>query len=135
MRIKLIIILSLLSIQFVLAQNGLAVPIKKTVTIAEYFHFIDSLIVQYDSLYTSQISEHHIVRNNPWIIDSLANTDYYRMTERDSFVYDQKKLIILRVNDTIIIPDHDRVVELDSTFKRTYIDVNIPEFKLRIFQD
>jgi L,D-transpeptidase ErfK/SrfK len=75
------------------------------------------------------------VRANPWIIDTLANTDYYRMTARDSFVYDQRKLLVLKSMDSIMIPDSLSAAYIMDAFKKTSLDVNIPEFKLRIYQD
>ena len=106
-----------------------------TVRVCHYFNYIDSLVVAYDSVTTYPLSEHLLVRANPWIIDTLANMDYYRMMERDSFVYDQKRLIVLRPNDSILIPDSLTAVHLSDRIKRTLIDVNIPEFKLRIYED
>ena len=111
------------------------IPIKQDVTISQYFQFMDSLVTSYDSLVPYPLSEHLLVRANPWIIDTLANTDYYRMTARDSFVYDQRKLFVLRSSDSIMIPDSLSAAYIMDTFKKTYLDVNIPEFKLRIYQD
>lgn len=106
-----------------------------TVRVRDYFNYIDSLVVAYDSLTNYPLSEHLLVRSNPWIIDTLANTDYYRMMERDSFVYDQKRLIVLRPTDSILIPDSLQAARMIDKIKKTRIDVNIPEFKLRIFED
>ena len=66
------------------------VLINKAIAVENYFQFIDSLIKKYDSLTPYKLSEHLLVRANPWIIDTLQNTDYYRMIARDSFVYNQK---------------------------------------------
>lgn len=57
------------------------------------------------------------------------------MIERDSFVYDQKKMIALPEGSTLEIPDSLAAQQLLIDFKNTEIDVNIPEFKLNIFQD
>ncbi len=111
------------------------IPIKQDVTISQYFQFMDSLVTAYDSLVPYPLSEHLLVRANPWIIDTLANTDYYRMTARDSFVYDQRKLFVLRASDSIMIPDSLSAAYIMDAFKKTSLDVNIPEFKLRIYQD
>ncbi|MGB5500143.1 MAG: L,D-transpeptidase, partial [Maribacter sp.] len=111
------------------------IPIKQDVTISQYFQFMDSLVTAYDSLVPYPLSEHLLVRANPWIIDTLANTDYYRMTARDYFVYDQRKLFVLRASDSIMIPDSLSAAYIMDAFKKTSLDVNIPEFKLRIYQD
>src|SRR5690606_11311258 len=59
------------------------VPIKidipKNVTIGEYFNFMDSLVNAYCERTSLPLTEHLLVRNNRWVIDTLANTDYYWM--------------------------------------------------------
>ncbi len=104
------------------------------VKMKHYFAFMDSLRRVFDTL-PYELSEHILVRINPFIIDTLENTDYYRMKLRDSFVYDQKQLVILKKGDTLKIPTLAVVDTLKAKMARTYIDVNIPEFKLRIIED
>ncbi|MFT6796069.1 MAG: hypothetical protein ACJART_001207 [Maribacter sp.] len=111
------------------------VRIASNIIIEEYFKYIDSLVSKYDSLVPYTLSEHILVRNNPWIMDTLANTDYYRMIARDSFVYDQRKMIVLPKGSILKIPDSLAACQILEDFANTEIDVNIPEFKLRIFQD
>lgn len=106
----------------------------RDITVGHYFDYMDSLVKKYDSLVPYTLSEHLLVRANPWIIDSLANTDYYRMIERDSFVYEQRSLLVLRVTDTLILPDAATAREIIQKMGSTLIDVNIPEFKLRIYE-
>jgi len=109
--------------------------VNRDITVENYFQYIDSIVNLYDSLTTYKLTEHVLVRANPWIINTLKNTDYYTMIARDSFVYDQKKMIVLSKGDTITIPDGNTVNNILETFKKTYIDINVPEFKLRIFED
>ncbi|MEP0132554.1 MAG: L,D-transpeptidase [Eudoraea sp.] len=111
------------------------IHITRNVAISEYFEYMDSLVNAYDSLVSYPLTEHLLVRANPWIIDTLANTDYYRMIARDSFVYDQRKLLVLKSPDSILIPDSLSAACIIDSFKKTHLDVNIPEFKLRIYQD
>lgn len=115
--------------------EGYKLIVERDILMEEYFPFIDSIITVFDSLLDYPISEHIIVRANPWLIDTLQNTDYYRMKMRDSFVYDQKKMIVMPKGSVIEIPDSTKVVQLQNTFEITTIDVNIPEFKLRIYED
>jgi len=110
------------------------VLINKEVAVEHYFQFIDSLVKKYDSLTPYRLSEHLLVRANPWIIDTLQNTDYYRMTAKDSFVYNQKEMIALPKGAMLIIPDSITASIISNSFKKTLIDVNIPEFKLRIYE-
>ena len=111
------------------------VSVTKSVKIANYFQYIDSIVKHYDSLTPYTLTEHLLVRANPWIIDTLQNTDYYRMMARDSFVYNQKELIVLREGNTIKIPDSLKADELLKAFNNTQLDINIPEFKFRIYED
>ena len=62
------------------------VSIHTAITIEDYFQFMDSLVRKYDPITPYRLTEHLIVRRNLWIIDTLRNTDYYRMKARDSFV-------------------------------------------------
>ncbi|MBT8262175.1 MAG: L,D-transpeptidase [Bacteroidia bacterium] len=111
------------------------VHVDRPVPIKKYFHYLDSLVSRYDSLVSYPVTEHLLVHANPWIIDSLVNTDYYRLIERDSFVYDQKEIVILKTGDSIVIPDVESANSILKDFKSTWIDVNIPEYRLRIFRD
>jgi L,D-transpeptidase ErfK/SrfK len=111
------------------------VSINSSITVENYFHFIDSIVEKYDALTTYKLTEHLIVRSNSWILDTLQNTDYYRMMSRDSFVYNQKKMIALPKGNSIVIPDSIQAKALLNSFHKTTIDINIPEFKLRIFED
>jgi len=109
--------------------------INRDIKIEDYFQFLDSLVQKYDSITPYRLAEHLLVRANPWIIDSLKNTDYYKMKSRDILVYDQKKRIVLPKGSTILIPDSTTAVSINNSMKNTWIDVNIPEFKLRIYED
>lgn len=111
------------------------VVIENPVTVENYFQFIDSLVKKYDALTTYKLTEHLLVRANSWIIDTLQNTDYYRRIARDSFIYNQKEMIVLPKGNSIVIPDSIHAKKLLSVFKKTWLDINIPEFKLRIYED
>jgi L,D-transpeptidase ErfK/SrfK len=112
-----------------------SVVIEKPINVENYFQFIDSLVKKFDSLTTYKLTEHLLVNANSWIIDTLQNTDYYRRIDRDSFVYNQKKMIVLPEGNSIVIPDSIHAKKLLSVFEKTRIDINIPEFKLRIYED
>lgn len=123
----------------VVSEEQLQVPssivVNRNIVVDDYFPFMDSLTVKYDSVLNYPFTEHLLVRANPWIIDTLANTDYYRMTKRDSFVYDQGKMITLKKGDSLKIPDSISAGRILRDFENTYVDINIPEYKLRIIQD
>ncbi len=111
------------------------VSIVQDIPIKNYFKFLDSIVTEYNNIIPYKLSEHILVRHNPWVIDALVKTDYYYMMEKDSFVYDQKKLIIFKKGDELNIPDSIETVQIGKEFQNTRIDVNIPEFKLRIYED
>ena len=109
--------------------------VSRNIRVKQYFQYIDSIVAKHNAVNSYKISEHILVRNNPWIIDTLQNTDYYRMKARDSFVYDQKKMIVLPKGAAINIPDSIHTSRILNAFKNTTIDINIPEYKLRIFEN
>ncbi|MBK9337332.1 MAG: L,D-transpeptidase [Lewinellaceae bacterium] len=108
--------------------------VPREVRIRDYFRFLDSLVLRYDSLVPYHLTEHLLVRANPWLIDTLAGTDYYHRLERGEFVYDQRKLVVLRPGDTLRIPDTLTAREIQRQIDSTWLDLNIPEFRLRIVE-
>lgn len=110
--------------------------VQNDVKVKDYFNFMDTLVSQIDTFKNWDINEYILVHANPWILDTLRAYDYYRMMEeRDSFVYDQTQLFVLRKSDTLSIPDSIYASEIWKKISTTVIDVNIPEFKLRIYQN
>ena len=109
--------------------------VTKNIKIKEYFQFIDSIVKAFNQNKKYKLTEHIFVRNNLWVIDSLINTDYYKMIEKDSFVYDQKEMIILNEGNKLSFPDSLEVDSIVKMFQKTILDVNVPEFKLRILED
>lgn len=111
-----------------------AIPVTKTVVIGDYFDFLDALVSQYDTLVPYALSEHLLVRANPWIIDTLENTDYYRQMALGNFVYDQKKMAVLHPGDTLFMPGPQTAAALLAKMADTRLDINIPAFQLRIIE-
>ena len=95
------------------------VQVERDIPIKQYFEYIDSIVHQYNTKDSLELSEHVLVRFNPWIIDTLANTDYYKMIERDSFVYNQKEMIVLKKGSEILIPDSLQVKTILNSFRNT----------------
>jgi len=111
------------------------IPVTQPVAIAGYFQFMDDLVQQYDSLVPYPLSEHLIVRANPWLLDTLENTDYYRQMERGNFVPDQRKMVVLQPGDTLLLPSPKTAETLISKIQNTRLDINIPAFQLRIIEN
>ncbi|WP_340202036.1 L,D-transpeptidase [Ascidiimonas sp. W6] len=107
----------------------------RTIRIEDYFEYMDSLVVSNDSLGNAGLNEHIIVHLNPWIIDTLYATDYYVKKAKDSFVYNQKKMIVFRSGDSILIPGIKEIDSLQKSFAKLHLEVNIPEYRLRIFRE
>jgi L,D-transpeptidase ErfK/SrfK len=111
-----------------------SVTLRKEVRVKQWFKYIDSLTASLQKQVSYPVSEHIIVRHNPWIIDRLASFDYYDNMAAGRFIYDQDTLVLLNRGDQILIPDEAAARKLDDLLKNTLIDVNIPEFKLRIYE-
>lgn len=106
--------------------------INQPVSIRSYFKFMDGLVKQYADSVPYPLNEHILVRGNPWLIDSLTETDYYRQMERGVFVYDQRQMVVLHPGDTLRLPGPVTAAALAEQIKNTRLDINIPAFRLRI---
>lgn len=109
-----------------------AILIEQEVPIGSYFEFLDSLVQRWDSRCPYELNEHLLVRANPWLIDRLQRTDYYFLAAQDSFVYDQKILPALHPGDTLLLPGEKLARLIEAQQERIVLDVNIPEYRLRI---
>ncbi len=116
------------------ADSALCFLVARDITIRQYFPYIDSIVAQFDSVADYPLTEHILVRANDWIIDTLASFDYYKMMERGIFVYDQRDLVVLKKGDSINIPNSQEATDIQRRLNNTVIDVNIPEYKLRIIE-
>ena len=110
------------------------IVVPREIRIKEYFRFIDSLVLAFDTLTPYPLTEHLLVRANPWIIDNLENTDYYRQKIQGTIVYDQRQLPVLHAGDSLFIPDEQKADDLLDRISRTQIDINIPEFSLKVLE-
>ncbi len=109
--------------------------VPEDIPIKTYFKFLNKVIAHYDTLVPYALSEHLLVRANAWIIDSLQNTDYYRRKSRGDTLLVQPDAIIFHQGDTLFFPDSLTALTLSDKIRHTRIDVNIPEFRLRIFEN
>lgn len=108
------------------------IPITQNITIGEYFRHMDRLVRQYDTLVPYELTEHLLVRANPWLIDTLENTDYYRQMAQGHFVEDQRQMVVLKPGDTLQLPGPKTAADLEAKMSATSLDVNLPAFRLRI---
>ncbi len=108
--------------------------LEEDFTLGEYFVFWDTLLRTQDSLFSDSLSEYEMVHFNPWILDSLVATDYYRSVEAGKPIHDFNNHPILSAGDTLFFPKEKIAKKIGERISRFRIDVNIPEFKLRIFE-
>lgn len=106
--------------------------VPRDIPIKAYFRYLNKIVRQYDTLVPYPLSEQLLVRANPWIIDTLESTDYYRMKKRGIKLYAQPDVIVLHRGDTLFFPDSLAGFQLLDRMQNTLIDVNIPEYRLRI---
>lgn len=110
------------------------VAVLDTVRVAQFFQYMEALVRQYDTLGDYPLSENLLLRANPWILDTLVNTDYYIQMTRGNFVFDQPKMPVLQPGDTILIPGPKSAVLLLEKMSKTWLDLNIPSFTLRVME-
>ncbi len=111
-----------------------AIVVNRDIQMKRYFPFMDSVVLAYDSLVAYALTEHLLVRYNPWIIDTLQSYDYDLRMPKGQFIKDQKEEVMLRKGDTLFVPNDNAAAKLERLFAATTIDVNVPEFKLRIIE-
>lgn len=110
------------------------VAVTREIQVRHLFRFLDQLVAQYDSLDTYPLTENLILRANPWMLDTLVQTDYYLQKAKGNFVYDQPRMTVLRPGDTLIIPGPRQAAVLLEKMANTWLDLNIPSFELRIME-
>lgn len=106
---------------------------EDTVKIRDYFDVMKRIVDHYKTILSYPVSEHLIIRNNPWVIDSLAASDYYLLKDRGITSLDPKEISIFKPGQYLEIPDSVTVDSINGVFRETRLDLNIPEFRLRVF--
>ncbi len=108
--------------------------VPRDIAIKSYFRYLKNVVAAYDTLLPYPLSEHLLVRANPWIIDTLESTDYYRRKLHGNTIYTQPDMVVLHQGDTLFFPDSLSAYSLLDRMQHTLIDVNIPEYRLRILE-
>ncbi|HLW32733.1 MAG TPA: L,D-transpeptidase [Aequorivita sp.] len=109
--------------------------VNKDVPIRSYFKWMDSIVEKHNQSHNYPIDEYIIVHHNKWIMDTLANTDYYYLMDKGIFNEDSQSLLALKKDQVLVVPDSLETQNLRTQLANTYLELNIPEFRLRIFQD
>lgn len=110
------------------------IPVSQAVTIGGFFKFLDEIVRQNDTLATHKLTENLLLRANAWILDTLVRSDYYFQMSHGNFVYDQRKMVVLKPGDTLQIPGPKTAAALLKKMSETRLDINIPAFELRILE-
>ncbi len=116
-------------------KKPIELRVNKDVPIRSYFKWMDSIVADHNQNHNYLIDEYIIVHNNNWIIDTLANTDYYYLMDKGIFNEDSQSLLALKKDQVLIIPDSLQTQELKAQLDATSLELNIPEFRLRIIQN
>lgn len=120
------------SIDSIKAPNCFWYRINEEITMGNYFKFLDRTILLLKDSLKVDLNEYHLVHTNDWIIGRLRNTDYYFLKDLGIISLDPKEIPIFFKGDILNIPDSSGIKILNQEFEEYAIDVNIPEFKLRI---
>lgn len=108
--------------------------VPREIRVRDYFKFMDTLLKRLDGEVAYDLNEYILLRTNPKLLDSLTGTDYYLRKARGEFVYNQKQLAVLHKGDTIFIPGDSLAARVKRRMDATWLDINIPEFRLRIVE-
>ncbi len=98
-----------------------------------YFESIDSICIEIDSVYHIKMNEYELIHANPRMLDTLIHQDYYIAKAEGRFIYNQRSCIALHAGDSMHIPSVHELDSMRSILQSVIIDVNIPEFVLRIY--
>lgn len=115
-------------------SQGYVHTIERNIQVRHFFKYIDSVVTEAQKHVSYPISEHIIVRANPWVVARLVSFDYYDNMKQGRFIYDQDSLIVLAAGDGLLIPNEMLAKGIADTLAHTLIDVNIPEYRLRIYE-
>ena len=116
-------------------KASIKIVVNKDVPIKSYFKWMDSIVEEHNQKYEYCIDEYIIVHQNNWIIDTLAHTDYYYQMDRGIFSEDPQALLALTKDQVLVIPDSIQTQKLRDQLSNTHLEINIPEFRLRIIQN
>jgi L,D-transpeptidase ErfK/SrfK len=108
--------------------------VSRDILLNDYFVWLDSLVNELNLQLTYEIDEYTLVHNNLWIVDSLAHTDYYYLKDKGILIDDPKQERIIEKGQMITIPNEEQVLRIKSDLSEIILDLNIPEYTLRIMQ-
>jgi hypothetical protein len=108
--------------------------VETDIIVKDYHKWIAETIAGLNENRNYEIDEYILVHANSWIIDSLRNTDYYYLKELGIISKDPTAVTLITAGRQLIVPDSATTTKIKLDLKNTYLDLNIPEFTLRIKQ-
>lgn len=117
------------------SQPQKTIRVNQDIPVRNYFKWMDSVISDLNAMHNYMTNEYILVHNNIWILDTLIKTDYYYLKDKGIFSEDSQALLVLRKGQVLLIPDSLQTEQIKLQLQNTYLDLNIPEFRLRIIQD
>lgn len=118
-----------------IGKASIEILVEEDVPIRSYFKYMDSIVKQHNATKNYLIDEYIIVHNNKWIIDTLANTDYYYLMDKGIFNEDSQSLLAITKDQVLEIPDSIQTQKIREQLSHTHLEINIPEFRIRIFEN
>lgn len=115
-------------------QAHTKIPINREIVVSDFFRFLDEVITQNDTMLSYKLTENLLLRANPYILEALVSTDYHIQLSRGNFIYNQRKMVILKPGDTLQIPGPKNAAVLLGKMANTHLVINIPAFELRILE-
>ena len=115
-------------------QDVESLVIDSEIRLSNYFLWMDSTLTAINADRLDSISEYELVHANPWILSNLRNTDYYHQIQEGVLLDDVLSQVVLFRKDSLLIPTQEVLNEIRKSLQHTYLDINIPEYRLRIIQ-
>lgn len=111
------------------------IEIQRVILFNRFFTLIDSLANSASLPSDLQVSgDLIIVKANPWILDSLRQTDYRDAALRGKYIDDLNLEPIIPAGAVLRIPDSLEASLLAAELLSTRLVMNIPEFRLRLIR-
>ena len=73
-----------------------------------------------------------IAWDNPWLLDTIRSSDYYRALAKGTFVTDLDSVSLFGPGAVIRIPDSIRSIRVAGMIRENIIVLNIPQFRITI---
>lgn len=112
----------------------LYIPVKEDIATKDYYRWVNRTVDSINAIWQLQLDEYVLVHANSWIIDSLRNTDYYYLKDQGIISKDPNIIRIIPKGVLLWVPDSLSIARFREDLSHTWLDLNIPEFKLRIIQ-